>query len=182
MRKSIFIFLFISAPCLLLAQSETTQALQKRYSDSFSAFFYRNTLRMLNQTENKEFDELIRNIEKMKFLLVDKTKENFGAADYKKLTRDYEKETYEPIVTARHEGKNFDIYLKDKNGSTLGTVVLVNDSTSLYVLDIMGSIDVNKVSSLFSSLQESSDIGKQIKSFLDHGDKGDKSRKGLKID
>ena len=44
-----------------------------------SLYFYQNTLRMLNQTENKEFDELIKDIEKMKFLMIEKDAQ-FNAA------------------------------------------------------------------------------------------------------
>jgi hypothetical protein len=180
MKKTITILLTFWLPLALFAQSETTQALQKRFDDSFTLFFYKNTLHMLNQTDNKEFDELVKNIEKMRFLMIDKTKKSFGSTDYKKLLKDYEGESYEEIMTTRYEGKNFDIYLKDKKGSTLGTIVLVNDSTSLYVLDILGSIDVKKATQLFSSIDESSDIGQRIKSFLDKGDKGDK-HKGKRI-
>jgi hypothetical protein len=54
----------------------------------------------------------------------------------------------------------------------LGTVVLVDDSTSLYVLDILGTIDVRKASQLFSTIDQSSDIGQKIKSFMSKGEKG----------
>jgi len=155
-----------------MAQTETTQALQKKFDDSFTLYFYKNTLRMLNQTDNKEFDEMIKNIEKMKFLVIDKSKTNFAAADYKKLVHDYKSETYEEAVTSRYQGKSLDVYLKDKKGSTLGTVVLVDDSTSLYILDILGTIDVRKASQLFSTIDQSSDIGQKIKSFMSKGEKG----------
>jgi hypothetical protein len=74
-------------------------------------------------------------------------------------------------MTSRSGGRSFDIYMKDKKGSSLGTVVLVNDSTNLFVLDIIGTIDVSKASSLFSAIDESSDIGKQIKGFTDRKEK-----------
>jgi hypothetical protein len=44
-------------------------------------------------------------------------------------------------------------------------IVTVNDSTNLYVLDIVGSIALDKVTKLFSTIDESSDIGKKIKAF-----------------
>ena len=58
----------------------------------------------------------------------------------------------------------------------MGTLMLVNDSTNLYVLDILGTIDVSKATQLFSTLDESSDIGKKIKSFLESDDSSDKKR------
>jgi hypothetical protein len=44
-------------------------------------------------------------------------------------------------------------------------VVTVNDSTNLYVLDIIGSISLDNVTKLFSTIDESTDIGKKIKAF-----------------
>jgi len=35
----------------------------------------------------------------------------------------------------------------------------------LYVLDIVGKIELNKVTKLFSTIDESTDIGKKIKAF-----------------
>ena len=159
-----------------LAQARTTEALQKQFESSLSLYFYKNTLRMLNQSESKEFDELIKDIEKMKFLMVDKASNSFGANEYKKLMKDYQSESYESIMTGRFNGKNFDVYVKDTKGSTPGTVVLVNDSTNLFVLDMIGTVDVSKVGTLFSTIDANTDIGNRIKSFMGHKDKKDKSK------
>ena len=151
------------------AQTKTTEDLHKKYSEALSLFFYNNTLRMLNQNDDKDYDELIKNIEKMKFLMIDKAK-SFKPADYKKLVAEYKSESYEEIMTSRYQGKNFDVLLKDSGGKVKGTVVLVNDSTSLYVLDIVGSIAMDKVTSLYKALGESSDIGGQIEKFTHQHD------------
>ncbi len=153
-----FLFLLVISSAAI-AQSKTTQSLQDQNKDAFSLFFYQNTLRMLNQKEDKEFDELIKDIEKMKFLMIKKD-ENFGANDYKKLVSSYKKEAYEEIMTSRYEGKNLDIYLKE--GKNKGMVVLVNDSTNLFVLDIVGQLALNKVTKLYSVLDDSQDITGRI--------------------
>ncbi len=177
----------LTASLLLMAvagwsQARTTEALEKQFESSLSLYFYKNTLRMLNQTENKEFDELIKNIEKMKFLMVDKSSNSFSSNEYKKLMNDYQSESYESVMTSRFNGKNFDIYVKDSKGSAPGTIVLVNDSTNLFVLDMIGTVDVSKVGTLFSTIDESTDIGNRIKSFMSHKDKTDKKDKGKEKD
>ena len=48
-------------------------------------------------------------------------------------------------------------------------IVTVNDSTNLYVLDIVGSIALDKVTKLFTTLDESSDIGEENKSLYEKG-------------
>lgn len=160
MRYTILLMLVI---CSLTgrAQSNTTEKLHKKYAEALSLFFYHNTLRMINQNEDKEFDALIEDIEKLKFLMI--KKENFAKNDYQKLLTDYKSESFEEMMTSRHEGKNFDVYMK--NGKSKGMIVAVNDAENLYVLDIVGSIPLNKVTKLFSTIDESSEIGKRIKDF-----------------
>lgn len=160
------LFLAIASSTFLQAQSKTTEALHKKNSDALSLFFYNNTLRMINQKEDKDFDELIKDIEKMKFLMIKKDPKHFNAAEYARLVSDYKAESFEEIMTSRHQGKNFDVYVKEKDGKTKGMIVTVNDSESLYVLDIVGSIAITKVTSLFNTIDESSEIGKKIKAFV----------------
>ena len=160
--KSIAVGLLLVLSLPALSQTKTTEALQKKHSDALAFYFYNNTLRMLNQKEDPGFDELIKDIEKMKFLVIDKD-QNFGAADYKKLVSSYKSESFEEIMTSRLDGKNFDVFLKEHNGKTQGMIVTVNDSSSLYVLDIVGSIALNKVTSLFNTIDGSSDIAEKIR-------------------
>jgi hypothetical protein len=174
--KRIFLLLALLGPLMVSAQSKTTEALQKKNEGSLSLFFYHNTLRMLNQGDDKTFDELIKDIEKMRFLMIDKAK-GFSGADYKKLVTGYRQESFEEIMTSRYKGKNFDILLKEQAGKTQGMVVLVNDSLSLFVLDIVGSIALDKVTTLYKTLDESTDISKKIKNFTDRNAKRKESDK-----
>lgn len=138
---------------------------------------------MLNQSEDKNFDEMIKDIDKMKFLLISKERQKFTQEDYKKLLNDYKAEEYEEMMTSRFQGRNFDVYLKEKNGEVKGTVILANDSTSLYVLDILGKVALDKVTSLFQAIDGSTDIGEKIKNFASGGDKKKgKSSAKVKID
>lgn len=160
--KSICVALLLVLTVPAWCQTKTTEALQKEHGDALAFYFYNNTLRMLNQKEDPGFDELIKDIEKMKFLVIEKD-QNFESSDYKKLISDYKAEAFEEIMTSRLEGKNFDVFLKEKNGKTQGMIVTVNDSSTLYVLDIVGSIALNKVTSLFNTIDGSSDIAEKIR-------------------
>ena len=138
---------------------------------------------MLNQKENKDFDELIKDIEKMKFLMIDKLKSNFDDSQYKKLKKDYQSESYDEMMTSRFQGKKFDVYIKEKDGRVKGTVILASDSSNLYVLDIIGRVALDKATSLFNSLDNSADIGKRIKDFVSDDDHSKKKKeRGVKID
>ncbi len=165
------------------AQTNTTTELDKKY-DGLSLYFYKNTLRMLNQKDNAEFDELIKDIEKMKFLIIDRTKSAFTAAEYKKLLKGYEGEAYEEMMTSRYKGRNIGVYIKQASGKVKGTVILASDSTNLYVLDILGRVALDKATALFQAIDGNADIGKKITDFMsDDDDKPKKKReKGIKID
>jgi hypothetical protein len=171
MKKNALAFMLLLSSTMLMAQSATTQTLASNFNDAFSLYFYKNTLRMLNQTDSPEFDEMIKNIEKMRFLMINKEESKFGKNEYKNLVTNYQDEKFENMMTGRSNGRNFDVYMKDQKGSPLGTVVLVNDSSSLYVLDIIGSIDLSKATQLFQTLDQSTDIGQKIRQFTDHKDK-----------
>jgi hypothetical protein len=107
---------------------------------------------------------LIKDIEKLKFLMIDK-RSKFADGDYKKIVKDYKGESFEEAMSSRYQGKNFDIFIKEKNGDTKGMLVLINDSTNLFVLDIVGKIALDKISKLYSTMSESADLGEKIKRF-----------------
>lgn len=145
------------------AQSATTERLQRQYPGSLNLFFYHNTLRMINQQESETFDELIKDIQKMRFLMIRKS--DLKPEAYSSLIKDYRAERFEPIMNARHDGRNFDVYLKE-TGKEKGMLVLVNDTDNLMVLDILGSIAPDKVGTFLSTLDKSTDIGQKISNFI----------------
>src|SRR5215203_5421437 len=111
MKSNYLLFLLIiTLPFASAAQSKTTEALQKKHTDALALFFYNNTLRMLNQNGDPAFDDLIKDIEKMKFLMIKKGTDNFSANGYKELISEYKSESFEEIMTSRFEGKNFDVF------------------------------------------------------------------------
>jgi hypothetical protein len=169
--RSILAIAFCCACLSANAQSKTTEMLHKKYTDAMSLFFYNNTLRMINQKEDKDLDALIKDIEKMKFLMIRKPA-GFSAADYKKLTADYKSEAFEEMMTSRIEGKTFDVFAKEKDGKTKGMLVLVNDQENLYVLDIVGRIALDQVGNLYKTIDSSTEIGQKIRDFTGHGGKG----------
>ena len=172
--KKLLLICFVLIGATAQAQTKATQALDDKY-EGLSLYFYRNTLRMLNQSEDPAFDELIKDIEKMRFLMIDKTTSKFTKEDYQKLLANYKSESYEEIMTGRYEGKSFDVYMNEKNGDVIGTVLLLNDSEGLMVLDILGKIALDKAPELFKAIDSNTDIGKKIENFVTKDDPKKKS-------
>jgi hypothetical protein len=162
---------FIGIICLLVvvaasAQTKTTEDLDLEV-DGLSLYFYKNTLRMLNQSDNKDFDDMVKDVEKMRFLLIDRVSEGLDAKEYVALKDRYAKESFEQVMTSRYEGKNFDVFVREADGKVKGTVILASDSSQLFVLDILGKVALEKIPAFFQSLDANSDIGKKIKDFMD---------------
>ncbi|MEQ9165743.1 MAG: DUF4252 domain-containing protein [Fulvivirga sp.] len=149
----IIVFLIVMSPLLGVAQSKTTQAFHKDHEDAFVLFFYSNTLKMLNQTDDPEFAEMIKQIEKMKFVRVDKKADGFDKDDYNDLIEDYQDEDFEDLMTMRHEGMNVNAYIQERDGVTTGVVMLMQDDETVSVLDIKGSIPLNKIGSILSKVR-----------------------------
>ncbi|MFM8743016.1 MAG: DUF4252 domain-containing protein [Cytophagales bacterium] len=167
------IFIFLLFPFMgVNAQTKTTENLDKKY-EGMSLFFYKNTLRMLNQQDNKEFDEMIKDIEKMRFVMIDKKKHVVPQWEYTSLKKNYRAEQYEEMMTARIDGRNFEILVKEQNGRVKGTIILASDSASLIVLDILGRIALEKARSLFTTIDQSTDVSKMVRNFVN----GEKDKK-----
>lgn len=178
--KIVASLMLVATVTIATAQTKTTQALDEKY-EGLSLFFYRNTLRMLNQKDDPAFDELIKDIEKMRFMMINKQESGFSDGDFKKLLEGYKSEAYEEMMSGRADGRTFTVYLREVKGDIKGTIIVAKDTDSVLVLDILGKIAVNKVPEFFSAIDNSTDIGGKIKDFMSDDDKA-KKKKEIVID
>lgn len=176
--KVLFALILFCSVSLVSGQTKTTQALDDKY-EGRTLLFYRSTLKMLNQSDDKEYDEIIKDIEKIKFMIISKENSKFTNEDYKKLLFGYKSESYEEMMNGRYEGRNFDIYLREQEGDIKGTIILSNDSTSLIILDILGKIPLDKAPLLFKNIDKATDIGGIIRD-LTKGGEDEKKKPELK--
>lgn len=173
--KIIALLVLVTLVNIATAQTKTTQTLDEKY-DGLSLFFYRNTLRMLNQKDDPAFDELIKDIEKMRFMMINKQESGFTDGDFKKLLDGYKSEAYEEMMSGRAEGRTFTVYMREVKGNVKGTIIVAKDTDSVLVLDILGKIAMNKVPEFFTAIDNSTDIGGKIKDFMSDDDKSKKKK------
>jgi len=151
--KKLLTLVLIALPLLTVAQSKTTKSLQEKYDDAFGLFFYNNTLNMLNQTDDEDFAELIKDIDKMKFLRIDRKANKIEPSEIKELIADYKDEDFEDLMTMRHEGMNVQVYIQEDDGVTTGLVFVMTDDESLSVLDVKGKVPMNQLANLISKVK-----------------------------
>ena len=145
-------------PFMANAQSHTTDRFHEDHEDAKSFFFYRNTLRMFNMNDNPQIDELIRDIEKMKFLTISKSGSEFNNDEYRSLVDNYHDESFEDLMTMRAEGSNFNVLIKERNKVTHGLVVLLDNDDSFSILDIKGAVPIDRVVELVGYVQSAEDF------------------------
>jgi len=151
--KNIALILLFTLPAAVLAQSETTRSIEEKYDDAFGLFFYNNTLNMLNQTDDKDFEELIKDIDKMKFLRISKESSGLTNDEVKGYISNYKDEDFEEMMTMRHEGMNVQVFIQEDDGVTTGLIFLMDDKESLSVLDVKGKVPMNQLANLISKVQ-----------------------------
>lgn len=142
----------------MMAQTETTDEFHEQHDEAFTLFFYKNTLRMLNMQDNKEFAELIKDIDKMKFLRIEKAATEFSSQEYKSLVDGYHGESFEDLMTMRHQGANLNVFIQEMNETTTGLVILMEDDENFSILDIKGAVPLQRIAELVSKLQSTDSI------------------------
>lgn len=140
-------------PILSYSQSETMQKWHEKYDNAFTLFFYQSTLSMLNMQDNEEFQEIIKDIDKMKLITIDKSEDEFTTEHYKELVADYKSDDFEELMSFRQKEANIKAYIKEKDGTTKGIAVLINSDSTMTIIDLKGSVPLNKIGQLAQQIQ-----------------------------
>ena len=151
MRKLIVILLILAVvPSFCIAQSRAMENLSEKHEDGFVLMFYHSTLKMLIPEDNKKMQEVIYGIEKIKLLRVSELTET--KTENEMVKSDLREEGYEEAITMRHDGNNMIIYIKEKKGITKGAFFLMEEDSSLTVLDLVGEIPIDKLFTLSTEI------------------------------
>jgi hypothetical protein len=124
--------------------------LSEKHEDGFVLMFYYSTLKMLIPEDNEKLREVIYGIEKIKLLRVSELAET--KTENEMVKSDLREEGYEEAITIRHDGNNMIIYIKEKKGITKGAFFLMEEDSSLTVLDLIGEIPIDKLFTLSTEI------------------------------
>ena len=147
MKRNLWLVsLILIIDLVAFGQTKSTQELHEKYDEAFTLFFYKSTLKMMTP-DNQEFKDLIGGIEKAKLLRVQKGSK-FEDGDVAKYISDIKDESFEEAMTVRHDGDNMNVYIKEDNGETEGVILLLDSKNEFSILDIVGNVDLGKISLL----------------------------------
>ena len=170
MKKLIAVACFIALATTAFGQSKSVERFRNTNDADLKLFFYKSTLKMfarlstnltgdLKQDENGEIPDLgslIDGIEKIKFFSYDER--NISDSKFDQLKSDVTDEGYESVMTARIQGANIEILMKEKRSKPIGFVVLVKSQEGTSIIDLEGMPDLSnlmKLSEFMSSNTES---------------------------
>lgn len=133
-------------------QSKSISRFRADHPENTNMFFYSSTLKMLNTDKVPGFAELIKDIEEIRILNYDKEKQHLSSEYIAGLKKALAGEEYNNLMMMNEKGNAINLYSREKHGKTVGFVALVEDKSSLTLIDLVGSIDVNKFMQLKNNL------------------------------
>jgi hypothetical protein len=144
MRRTIVIVLSLVIHIALSAQSKTIEKFRKAHPEDQNVFFYSSTLNMLNVEESSDFENLIKDIEKIAVLIYKKENKALNSENINGIIKGLKKEKYVELMIINESGNKINLYKKDKKDRTVGFAAFVDNEESLVLIDVKGSIDFKK--------------------------------------
>ena len=129
-----------------LAQTKHTQKLHDDHPDAFTLFFYKSTIRMLDPANSDEYFNMIKGIEKAKFLRFDSLElADEVLADFMKAIIS---DSFEEGVTFRSSEGTGNVFIRDKEGTKEGIIFIMKGEAEIYILDIVGKVELSSLMEL----------------------------------
>ena len=170
MKRFLITFLLLCVAFGAFAQSKSVERFRNDHVPDLKLFFYKSTLKMYSRINLENFGgpaesdfgdmpplaDLIEGIEKVKFFMYETFNNEEDGSLFRQLTSDVLEEGYEVLMTARANGANIKVMMKEKKGEPEGFVVMINMPDKFSILDIEGYPDVNNILKFSEFINENS--------------------------
>jgi len=146
-RLSFIFLLLLTCSPALKAQSSDVTDFQENHKPSLALYFYPSTLRMINLQRNAEYDEMISELKKARFLKLDS-----GAvtqADLTLLAEKLLKAGYEEMMLMK--SADTDIRILGLEKKVPEVVVIARNGYESNLMEISGMINIAKIPKLLES-------------------------------
>ena len=143
MKYKLFIlFIFLSYFCI--AQSSVITDFKENHEPALSLYFYPSTLRMIDIERNVEYDEMIREIKKARFLKMDSGA--VSKTEMNKLITDLVNEGFEEVMFIKNKDTDVRVWGIEKRNPEL--IIISKSDEELMLLEINGMINIAKIPKL----------------------------------
>ena len=153
MKKLGFIILLL-LPGLVEGQSKVMRDLADDFPDAFVLMIYHSSLNMLNVDDDPDFARMIRDIEKIKVLRVDKEEDNFTTEALSELKETLDDRGFEKLMTVKSKDYDIGVYINEDDGEIEGYFLLMDEDENFTAIDVLGSMAVGDISQLVDKIKD----------------------------
>ena len=144
-----FLLIGLLVSALAFCQTRQTEEFHDSHPDAFTLFFYKSTIRMLDPTNSDEYFNMIKDIERAKFLRLRKS--DVTDEELQQFVASIKKESFEEGVTMRQPQGTANVFIRDAEGQKHGIIFIMKAEDEVFILDIVGKV---KISSLMELTQK----------------------------
>ena len=156
MRKVLVIFLIVSLPIIAIAQNTPLDKLFDKYSGQegiTSVYITSYMFSMFSdlETDDPEFDELIKNLKGIKILATDDSYP--GKVDfYKEIIGKLPMSEYNELMVIREKDQIVKFLINEKDGKIIELLIIAGGADENAIISIQGNIDLKNISKLSKSM------------------------------
>jgi len=162
--KYFLLFALLAISIMGYSQSKAMRNFSDIHDDAFTLVFYYSTLKMWIPEDDVELKAIIRDLEKIKLLRIDE-EELDGKAALPAIKSDLVDEGYEEALVMKGPGRNMMVYINEKNGKQKGIFMMLGEDSSITILDIIGSIPIDKLLTLQNKIETLTEDGSFLQNF-----------------
>ncbi|MDK2979025.1 MAG: hypothetical protein PWP52_1739 [Bacteroidales bacterium] len=157
MKKIILNLVLLISPFLLIAQNTPVDELFEKYSgkEGFTSVYitsYMFSMFADMETDDPEFDELVKNLTGIKILSTDETYAG-NANFYTEIMNKLPLSKYKELMVIKEKGQDVKFLINEKDGKIIELLLIAGGKNENALISIQGNIDLKNISKLSKSMQ-----------------------------
>ena len=153
MRKIIILALMLS-PLLSLAQGKTMRELSDQYPDAFELMFYHSSLNMLNIEDNEDYARVIRDIDRIKLIRIEKDEFDFASGDLSDIRETLADRSYEELMMVTSKDSKISVFIQEDGDDVEGFFLYMDEEEAFTAIDVRGYIQLQDIGLLVEKLKD----------------------------
>jgi hypothetical protein len=144
-------------PYFSQAQSKVMRNLSEEFPDGRVFMFYHSSLRMLNIEDDPDFDRMIRDIEKIKVLMIEKEDSLDSDKILSEIRDGLADEDFEELMEVKSKDYNIGVYILEDD-EIEGFFLIMNEDDNLVAIDLVGSMPIGDIGQLVDKIKEAKEF------------------------
>lgn len=128
--------------------------LSEEYPDAFKLMFYHSTLNMLNMEDDEDFARIIRDIDRIKLLRIEKDKFGFTSGELKSLRSKLSDRDYEELMMITSKDSKISVFIQEDGDDIEGFFLYMDEQEAFTAIDVRGYVAINDIGMLVDTLKD----------------------------